>query len=152
MLRNSLLLSLAVVASLSLAQVPSVDNAASGPTTQGVLLGPINKVDPKKEYRICGEPKRDKTGAIIRSASVLSAYRKIYPCPSTGKFTGACPGWAVDHSVPLDKGGCDAVINMTWLPEEIKSCKDHHCKDRWERTYYGSPFGIIQGLQDTRSN
>jgi len=95
------------------------------------------ELDPLKEYRYCTiEPKRDADGNIYRRSDVLTAYKKLYPCPSTMKTTGACPGWAIDHSIPLACGGCDAVFNLVWLPNDIKSCSDDACKDRWERKLF----------------
>jgi hypothetical protein len=90
----------------------------------------------KDEIRYCGPPPRNKNGEIIRSAAVLRAFKKIHPCPLTGKSDGACDGWSVDHPIPLVCGGCDAVSNMQWLPNEIKSCAGTLCKDRWERKVY----------------
>ena len=100
-------------------------------------------IDPMKEYRQCGAPERDAKGVIKRSAAVIAAYKKIHPCPATGKSTGACTGWAIDHIIPLAKGGCDAVVNMAWMPDKIKSCATPYCIDRWERTYYGVPHGLV---------
>jgi hypothetical protein len=94
------------------------------------------------ETRYCGTPARDAGGKIIRHSEVVAAFRKVHPCPSTHKTTGACPGWAVDHVVslgakhPILGGGCDAVSNMQWLPLEIKSCAGVICKDRWELSVY----------------
>jgi len=88
------------------------------------------------ETRYCGEPKRDASGAIYRSYRVYSAFRKLYPCPSTGLTSGACPGWQVDHVLPLASCGCDSVSNAQWLPVQIKTCAGEYCKDRWERSVY----------------
>lgn len=101
------------------------------------------QLDPLKEHRICGKPKRTSNGEIFRSSEVIYAYRKIHPCPSTGRHEGACPNWAIDHIIPLAKGGCDAVTNMAWMPLSIKSCNKAYCIDRWERTYYGNPYGVV---------
>jgi len=107
-------------------------------------LKPLTKaIDPLKEYRLCGKPKRADNGAIFRRPDVVRAYRKIHPCPSTGKHDGSCPDWAIDHIVPLASGGCDSVTNMAWMPLAIKSCSKSHCIDRWERIYYGDPYGIV---------
>ena len=109
-----------------------------------VMLPSEPPVDPTKELRVCGVPERDEEGKIARSTAVLNAYRKIHPCPVTGKSYGACPGWAINHVIPLAKGGCDSVINLQWLPVQIKSCSSEYCIDRWERTYYGDPHGIVK--------
>lgn len=99
--------------------------------------------NPLLEYRQCGDPARDAAGVIKRRSDVLTAYRKAHPCPSTGKTTGACPRWSMNHMIPIAKGGCDAVSNLAWMPNVIKSCAEPQCIDRWERTYYGAPHGLV---------
>lgn len=71
-----------------------------------------------------------------RSMRARQAFKDMHPCPSTGNSHGACPGWAVDHVIPLACDGADAPINMQWLPLAIKSCAGTICKDRWERKVY----------------
>lgn len=88
-----------------------------------------------EETRYCGAPLRHHDGRILRRMDVLVAFRDLYPCPATGEKRGACPGWAIDHVIPLAVGGCDAVRNLQWLPVELKSCAGN-CKDRWEREIY----------------
>ena len=88
------------------------------------------------ETRYCGEPKRTAAGRILRRADVLVEFRRLYACPATGRHTGPCKGWAIDHVIPLAVGGCDAVRNLQWLPNKIKSCSGTVCKDRWERKVY----------------
>lgn len=90
-----------------------------------------------KDIRYSGVVQRDDHGRTKRSAAVINAFRKQWPCPSTGKTTDACPGWAVDHVVPLACGGVDAVWNMAWMPMEGKSGPGELPKDRWERRVYG---------------
>jgi hypothetical protein len=89
------------------------------------------ELDPLKEYRYCGIPKRDLSGRIIRRNDVLTAFRAENVCPSTGLFTGPCPDWNLDHVKPLANGGCDMVSNLHWLPKWLKTCAGN-CKDRWE--------------------
>lgn len=75
-------------------------------------------------------------GSIRRRADVVSAFRKIHPCPSTMAYTGACPGYAANHIIPLACGGRDAVSNLMWLRNELKSCAlstGRICVDRYER-------------------
>lgn len=92
---------------------------------------------PLDEERYCGVENiaRNADGSIKRRSDVLREFRKLYPCPSTGLTTGACPGWAIDHVIPLAVGGCDAVSNLQWLPLSLKSCAGI-CKDRFERRIY----------------
>ena len=92
--------------------------------------------NPLLETRYCGEPKRNDKGDIVRSSAVLTAFQKLHPCPSTMKKIGACRGWAKDHVIPLACGGCDAVSNMQWIPNKLKSGWQDWNKDRFERLIY----------------
>lgn len=91
------------------------------------------------ETRYCGPPERLADGTIKRRADVIRAFKRIHPCPATGLATGPCP-WEIDHVLPLDIGGCDAVFNLQYLPPAIKSCAGRLCKDRWERRIYANPI------------
>ncbi len=71
--------------------------------------------------------KRDKHGKIERSSKAKDAFRKTHPCPSTGKTTGACPGYVIDHIRPLKRGGADSPSNMHWQTKA-----DAKAKDKWE--------------------
>lgn len=86
--------------------------------------------------RVCGPAPRASDGNIMRSRTVLRDFKALYPCPSTRRSTGACPGWALDHVIPLACGGCDAVGNLQWLPDSIKSASTPSAKDRFERRIY----------------
>ena len=48
-----------------------------------------------------------------RSQSAVREFKHSSPCPSTGKSTGRCPGYMVDHVSPLACGGADAPYNMS---------------------------------------
>lgn len=101
-------------------------------------------VNPKQETRYCyalADIPRDADGSIHRDSSVIIAFYKAHPCPFTQKTTGACPGWEINHIIPLASGGCDAVWNMQWLPVEIKRCSGSLCVDRFERLIYAPDFG-----------
>lgn len=93
-----------------------------------------------QDARLCGI----REVGLHRSQSVLSQYQKLHPCPSTGLTIGACPGWALDHVIPLACGGCDAVINLQWLKNTIKSCSGTECKDRWERKINCYPMTLVK--------
>lgn len=66
--------------------------------------------------------------ATDRDKTVPADFQLRHPCPSTGRTTGACPGWIKDHVVPLACGGPDSVSNLQW--QTVEAAK---AKDRWER-------------------
>lgn len=92
-----------------------------------------HELDPLIDYRIGSSVPRDADGSTKRSTAVIAAYKRIHPCPSTGLTKGACPGWALNHVIPLSCSGIDAVSNLQWVPHRIKSCKESWCIDRFER-------------------
>jgi hypothetical protein len=51
-----------------------------------------------------------------------------HPCLATGRTSGACRGYVVDHIKPLACGGADAPSNMQW-----QTTADAKAKDKWER-------------------
>lgn len=89
--------------------------------------------------RWCGPPARDANGVIVRSGIQLRRFVRVFPCPTTLLPTVTCRGWDVDHVIPLASGGCDAPLNMQWLPNTTKNCTSSDCKDRWERLYHATP-------------
>ena len=65
-----------------------------------------------------------------RSENTVHAFRKQNPCPATGKTTGACSGWVVDHKIPLCSGqGADDPSNMQWQAVAPSHVKD---KEEWK--------------------
>lgn len=62
--------------------------------------------------------------ATDRNPAVRAAFMRQHPCPSTGKRIGACPGYVVDHVIPLCIGGPDSVRNMQWQTREDALEKD----------------------------
>jgi hypothetical protein len=71
---------------------------------------------------------RDSNGRIKRSRTARSDFMRQHPCPSTGKSSGACPGYVVDHRNPLACGGADSPSNMQW-----QTTADGKAKDKVER-------------------
>lgn len=115
----------------------SVTLALSADVARAQAVDP-NTIDPLHDIRYCGAPKRNADGSIKRSSAVTTAFQMQHPCPSTGLQRGACPGWAKNHALPLACGGCDAVWNMYWANDKIKSCASAECIDRYERKIYAS--------------
>ena len=66
-------------------------------------------------------------GHIKRSEGARLAFEHHHPCPSTGKTSGGCPGYVIDHVVPLKRGGADDPSNMQWQTTGAAKAKD-----RWE--------------------
>jgi 5-methylcytosine-specific restriction endonuclease McrA len=62
-------------------------------------------------------------GQTPRSAAERRAFIRENPCPATSLRRGSCPGWEVDHIVPLCAGGPDTRQNMHWLSKD-----DHRFK------------------------
>lgn len=83
----------------------------------------------RRDYMAEGFPahstvQRDKHGKIKRSKAAKSAFEREHPCPSTGKTSGRCPGYVVDHVKPLECGGADAPSNMQWQTVAEGKAKD----------------------------
>ncbi|QGH72681.1 MAG: HNHc protein [Podoviridae sp. ctQNx1] len=53
-------------------------------------------------------------GEIVRDPSQVRAFKRVNPCPATSKIEKSCPGYVVDHIVPLCAGGADRPSNMQW--------------------------------------
>lgn len=60
---------------------------------------------------------------IPRDRAEVRAFRSEHVCPGTGLHRGACPGFHVDHIIPLCAGGPDKRANMQWISKE-----DHRFK------------------------
>jgi len=71
--------------------------------------------------------KRDSHGKIARSEKAKSEFRKSHPCPATGKTSGGCPGYVIDHKQALKHGGADEPNNMQW-----ETAEEAKLKDKWE--------------------
>lgn len=79
-----------------------------------------------KGRRAEGVP-RDGGGRIVRGSTARTQFRKANPCPATGRASGACPGYVIDHVVALKRGGPDHPDNMQWQTKA-----EARAKDRWE--------------------
>ena len=66
----------------------------------------------------------------IRSPSARAEFQRQQPCPENGATKGTCPGYVVDHVIPLCAGGTDAPSNMQWQTVQDAKAKD---KLEWEQ-------------------
>lgn len=80
------------------------------------------------DIRCCETPQRYKDGRLKRSASVLEAFKILYPLPAG--FNRA--DYQIDHAVPLACGGRDIVENLLWMHKKAKTCAGDYCQDRIE--------------------
>lgn len=66
---------------------------------------------------------------VHRSSAARTAFKKANPCPATVPHKkNTCPGFVIDHVVPLACGGADSAVNMQW-----QSVAEAKAKDKWER-------------------
>lgn len=90
--------------------------------------GPPSEIYPARNY-IHGRHKaeyvtRDSRGKIARSSKAKGQFRHSHPCPSTGKTSGVCPGYVIDHVLALKRGGADSPRNMQWQTTQAARLKD----------------------------
>lgn len=79
-------------------------------------------------YSLHTSVERDSHGRIKRSKAARARFERQSPCPSTGKTSGRCPSYVVDHVRPLECGGADDPSNMQW-----QTIADGKAKDKTER-------------------
>jgi 5-methylcytosine-specific restriction endonuclease McrA len=65
----------------------------------------------------------DANAATKRSHAARAEFQRLHPCPANGLRRGACPGWQVDHKIPLKCGGVDKTSNMQWLTVRAHKAK-----------------------------
>lgn len=66
--------------------------------------------------------------STTRSYKARADFTKANACPSTHLNKLPCPGYVIDHIVPLDCGGHDTPANMQWQTKA-----ESLAKDKWER-------------------
>jgi hypothetical protein len=69
-------------------------------------------------------PARGKKPAIKRSVIAKDAFQRANACPSTGRTSGGCKGYVIDHVRPLACGGADAPENIQWQTVAAGKAKD----------------------------
>jgi hypothetical protein len=67
-------------------------------------------------------------GRYRRSTAAKNNFKREHPCPATGRSSGSCPGYVIDHINPLECGGADAPFNMQW-----QTIAEGKAKDKTER-------------------
>ena len=85
---------------------------------------PVVEASYHHSSRATADVQRDKHGRIARSSRAKTEFKRAQPCPATGKSTGKCPGYVIDHVKPLERGGADSPSNMQWQTVEDAKRKD----------------------------
>jgi hypothetical protein len=67
---------------------------------------------------------RDSSGKIARNPSLIRQFKATQPCPATGKVQKSCPGYVVDHILPLCAYGLDRFPNLQWQSVADSKAKD----------------------------
>jgi outer membrane biosynthesis protein TonB len=70
---------------------------------------------PAPKPALAPEPEDGPPAGPARPSSAKENFRKAYPCPSTGRSSGSCPGYEVEHMNPPACGGADSPGNMQWV-------------------------------------
>jgi hypothetical protein len=107
------------------AETHAASNTVHGSSSAAHSSSPTNYTPTSK--RAAQGVARDSHGRIARSEKAKDDFKHSHPCPSTGKGSGACPGYVIDHVQALKHGGADRPNNMQW--ETVQQAK---IKDRTE--------------------
>jgi hypothetical protein len=75
-------------------------------------------------YTLHSSVQRDSHSRIKRSSAAKNDFKRQQPCPSTGRRSGSCPGYVIDHRRALECGGADAPSNMHWQTTAAAKAKD----------------------------
>lgn len=98
----------------------------NAPVYTAPVYAPAYPSSTSRARSVTGE--RDSNGRIKRSASAKHDFTLSNPCPITGRTSGPCPGYVIDHVYPLACGGADSPLNMQWQTADAAKAKD-----KWER-------------------
>src|SRR5260370_41933098 len=109
--------------SLSFGQKGGRGGSHSRTSTKAPKIAKAPKIKTESSSK-CETCARDKHGKIKRSKEETRAFQRQSPCPSTGKTTGKCPGYVIDHVRALAEGGLDDPSNMQWQTKEAAKAKD----------------------------
>ena len=120
-MRTALIAFMTILLSVSLAQAKG---SRSGSTHASTRRARTAGVSTRHSKNYCSTCVRDGHGKIKRDREAARTFQKSHPCPSTGRTSGGCRGYVIDHVVPLKHGGADAPSNMQWQTKAEAKTKD----------------------------
>jgi len=103
------------------AALPSVEHVREYVTRNGTVVHAHDRAKPRGACSTC---QRDESGRIARSTEAKREFERTQPCPGTGRSSGGCPGYVIDHVKPLACGGADSPFNMQWQTVAAAKAKD----------------------------
>lgn len=106
----------------------SASSSTEGSTSRPSTTQSYRKDHVADGYALHSSVQRDSHGRIKRSKAAKDAFKRQSPCPSTGRTSGSCPGYVVDHVKALECGGADDPSNMQW-----QTIAEGKAKDKTER-------------------
>ena len=108
----------------STSRAKSSSSSASRTKSSSAPSNSVSHAKSSTSSRKCASCARTSRGKIKRSTIAKRRFEKSHPCPSTGRSSGVCPGYVVDHIKPLKRGGADSPSNMQWQTKEAAKTKD----------------------------
>lgn len=101
------------------------------------------------EVNICAKDFRTKPFRKTTEAEKRAVCREYHAAP------GTCPGmkWGeVDHLIPLELGGEDAVANLWWQPAQQYLVKDHGVEDKLPHLVCSGKMTLPEAQECLRSD
>jgi hypothetical protein len=65
--------------------------------------------------------------AVSPGAVAQAEFQRLHPCPANDARAGSCPGYVIEHVVPLCLGGPDVAYNLRW--QTVDEAKMNEVRD-----------------------
>jgi hypothetical protein len=128
-LKLPVVLALALASSVASAHPGALDKRGCHTKHETGAYHCHKKAASKPKLALACLPERDASGRFKRDYRQRRAFIEANPCPVTGSrnYRDKCPGYHVDHVVPLACCGADDPSNMKWTRAEENLAKGARC-------------------------